>query len=93
MFKCQFPNCNYSCDNRQQIHYHHIIPSSDGGSNEDYNRIYLCPNCHHKIYIPNSTSGIHATKHKNSIVLLGWRLSTEGKILEYINENGNITYY
>lgn len=92
IFKCQFPGCNYETDNKSQIHFHHIIPRENNGSNKSFNIIQLCPNCHTKIYSPDSTKGIHSIKNSNSIVLLGWRLSSAGKILEYIDTEGNTCY-
>jgi 5-methylcytosine-specific restriction endonuclease McrA len=94
MYYCEYPNCNYQTDIRSKINYHHIIPKSKSGSNKNFNRIWLCPNCHTSIYIPEETKGIHSKFNDNSIIILGWKLSTAGKILEYKLINSNeILYY
>jgi len=93
MYKCEFPCCNYSTLTRSQIHNHHIISKMDKGSNKIYNRIWLCPTHHTKIYIEDAIKGIHAIKGKDSIILIGWLSSTDGKILEYKDINNEIKYY
>ncbi|MCK9428956.1 MAG: HNH endonuclease [Candidatus Omnitrophica bacterium] len=94
MYYCEYPNCNYKTDIRSKINYHHIIPKSKFGSNKKFNRIFLCPNHHVCIYIPEELKGIHSKFNSNSIIILGWKLSTEGKILEYKLINSNeILYY
>lgn len=87
LYRCQFPGCGFSTEVRTQIHRHHIVPREHNGSNQEHNRISLCPGHHTKIYIPNATRGIHANKGTDSIVLLGWKDSTAGKVLNYL-ENG-----
>lgn len=89
MFKCEFPNCDYITESRSSIHLHHIIPKTMNGINGRSNRIYLCPNCHSKIYVPGCEKGIHSIKHKDSIIIEGWKQSTSGRILQYINSNGS----
>ena len=84
IYECKFPNCNYKTNNRTQIHNHHIIPKEIGGSDNKSNRIYLCPNCHNKIYIPNCTSGIHSFNYDTSIIIINKLQSTSGMVLEYI---------
>ena len=90
-YSCQFPNCSYSTDSRHQIHYHHIDPVELEGSNKKFNRIWLCPTHHSWVYIPESKSGIHSIKTDNSMVLLSWKQSTVGRVLEYI-KNGEKCY-
>lgn len=87
MYKCQFPECEYTTDNRTQIEYHHIIPKTKGGKNGAGNRIWLCPNHHKMIYIPGEEKGIHSKFNMNSIVILGWVQSTGGKLLQYRKVN------
>lgn len=83
-YKCEFPYCDFETDDRQQIEYHHIIPRSLNGSNKSNNRIWLCRNCHSKIYIPNTTRGLHSKNRPNKIMIIGWKTSTNGKkILHY----------
>lgn len=92
IFKCQFPGCGYETDNKSQIHFHHINPRENKGNNKPYNLIQLCPNCHTKIFSPESKKGIHSIRNENSIILLGWKLSSSGKLLEYIDTNGRLQY-
>ena len=83
-YVCQFPNCTYSTQVRTQIHRHHIVPREQGGSNNKINRIELCPTHHTKIFIPTASRGMHAKKGDDSIVLMGWKTSTRGLMLHYI---------
>jgi len=92
-YLCEFPNCNYSTCYRTQIHDHHINPVELGGENKRCNRIFLCPNHHTKVFIPESKSGIHTVKGKDSIILKGWLQSTGGMILNYIDQDGKEQYY
>ena len=91
-YKCEFPECNYSTESRTQIHYHHIVPKELGGNNRKNNRLFLCPNCHTKIFIPEAKVGIHSIKHENSIVIVSKLISTAGMALQYISE-GTIKYH
>ena len=63
------------------------------GENKKCNRIFLCPNHHTKVFIPESKSGIHTVKGKDSIILKGWLQSTGGMILNYIDQDGKEQYY
>ena len=87
IFKCEAPNCDYICQKRSQIHRHHIVPVEQGGSDKGFNRIWLCPNCHSKIFIPSAIHGIHSIKSDNSLILVGWVNSTNGLLLEYLNSS------
>lgn len=91
-YNCEFPNCSYSSKNRSQIHEHHIVPRELGGNNKKNNKIYLCPNCHNKIFIPESKKGIHSKCYIDSIILKGRLKSTAGLVLEYI-ENDELKYH
>jgi len=93
MYKCEFPGCDYVCEHRSQIHRHHIVPKTLNGSDKEYNKIYVCPNCHTRIYVPGVKHGIHSIKTNESIIINGWLGSTNGRVLEYINSSGNIDYY
>lgn len=83
-YKCEFPDCTYKTDNRTQIHNHHIIPKEIDGNNHNSNRIWLCPNCHAKIYVPEVKRGIHSFNTENSIIINSKLNSTAGKVLEYV---------
>jgi hypothetical protein len=39
------------------------------GKDDFYNRVWLCPNHHCKIYIPEAKSGIHSIKTEDGIIL------------------------
>jgi hypothetical protein len=90
-YNCKFPNCDYSTNHRSQINYHHIIPRELNGSDKDFNRIWLCPTHHTKIYIPHS-NGMHNIKGSDSIILVGWLSSTGGRVLEYKDIGGTSFY-
>jgi predicted restriction endonuclease len=88
MYNCQFPGCNYITDQRSQISYHHIKPKEHGGSDFPFNRIFLCPTCHTKVFIPEATTGIHSIKGKDSIQIIGKFYSTDGLLISYIDSEG-----
>lgn len=83
MYKCQMPDCDYMCEDKSQINFHHIVPQSMGGSNNPSNLIELCPNCHARVYVPEMKHGTHSIKHSNSVILHGIFLSTGGYVLNY----------
>ena len=87
-FKCEFPGCGYETD-YNYIHWHHIIPKSKGGSDAPWNRVWLCPNHHCRVYIPGEVHGIHAVCTDESIILLGKLKSTGGTLLEYRMANSD----
>ena len=91
-YSCEYPNCDFCTNHKNQINNHHIIPKEAGGSNDKWNRILLCGTHHLFIFCPESKNGIHAQKCSNSIILLGWKMTTAGKMLEYI-EDGETKYY
>lgn len=78
MYYCEL--CTYSTPNRNNIENHHIVPKELEGSDLNWNRIYLCPNCHKRVYIEGSTSGIHSIKNSDSIIIKGLFNSTDGKL-------------
>lgn len=82
--------CDYSTVDRDRIHYHHIVPKSLKGTNKHHNRIYLCGNCHNKIFVTGS-KGIHGIKGTNPIIINSKLMSTSGLIIEYI-ENEETKY-
>lgn len=88
-YHCQFPNCSYETNLRAQIDLHHIIPKENNGLDDEWNRIWLCPTHHRKIYIPESKKGMHSSKSNDSIVLKGKLKSTGGLLLEYILNDKN----
>jgi len=94
MYKCQFPHCEYVTTLRSQIHHHHIIPKELSGSNAEHNLIWLCPNHHTSIYIPEAVQGHHTKYNDDSIIIYRWRKSTSGKVLEYRKMcESDVSYY
>lgn len=91
-FKCNF--CKFEADEKSLLHNHHIIPKElqDPIDNKPRNLILVCANCHNRIYIPKSKSGIHSIKKKSSIILNHWYPSTGARLIEYIDEQGNLQY-
>ena len=83
MYLCQMPNCDYVCENKSQINFHHIVPRSKGGKNNQSNLIELCPNCHAKVYVPGMEYGSHSIKHNNSVILHSKLFSTGGYLICY----------
>jgi hypothetical protein len=88
MYYCEM--CDYETEDRDRIHYHHIKPKSMKGSDKSFNRLYCCPNCHHRIYITGS-KGIHGIKGVNPIVIESKMLSSAGMVVEY-SMDGKIDY-
>lgn len=84
-YKCGFPGCDYRTNYRSYICKHHIKPKCDGGIDDEYNRIWLCPNHHVRIYIPGCTNGIHKICTSESIILEKWVMSSDGKLLSFRN--------
>ena len=92
-YKCNFPGCNYITEVRSQIHNHHIVSKADKGKNGKHNLVMLCPTCHTKIFQESAKYGIHSKSGKDSIILIGKIDSTAGKLLEYIDHDGNTQYH
>ena len=86
MYFCEL--CDYSTLNKQEMDFHHIVPKELEGSDNLFNRVWLCARCHRKVYVEGSMSGIHSTKNNDSIVIKGWFNSTEGKLLLIITPEG-----
>ena len=70
-YKCEGPGCVYTCNDKHQIHHHHIKPKAHGGSNSVNNIVRLCPNCHNRVYIPDAKRGIHSVKATNYLIGAG----------------------
>jgi hypothetical protein len=89
-FYCEL--CDYTSKNKSKIQKHHIVPKEKSGTNYEYNVIFLCPTCHTNIFIPDSKFGNHSIKSSKSIIINRKVLSTEGMMLEYVDESGNTVY-
>jgi hypothetical protein len=66
-FRCQVPGCN--C--RRNLHIHHIIPRSHGGSDEPANLIVLCEKCHLRLLHDLHTLKIEGTAPFNLTFTFG----------------------
>jgi DNA-directed RNA polymerase subunit RPC12/RpoP len=83
MYYCQLPDCEYQTEEKSQIHFHHIIPKSMGGSNKKNNLLSVCPTCHSKIFVQGMSKGPHSIECKNSIIINKKVLTTAGLAIEY----------
>jgi hypothetical protein len=72
--------CEYTTRDRGAIHHHHIVPKSMGGSESPHNKVWLCPNCHHRIYVEGS-KGIHSVKRDDYVIIKEKMFSTGGYLL------------
>jgi hypothetical protein len=81
-FRCQVPGCN--C--RRNLHIHHIIPRSHGGSDEPANLIVLCEKCHLRLLHDLHTLKIEGTAPFNLTFTFGCAsLRRDGKhFLKYV---------
>ena len=59
------------------------------GSNNNFNIVYCCPNCHSRIYVDPEVGGIHGKEIKESIKIIRWY--NNRRILEIIHCNTNKT--
>jgi len=66
-FRCQVPGCN--C--RRNLHIHHIIPRSHGGSDDPANLIVLCEKCHLRLLHDLHTLKIEGTAPFNLTFTFG----------------------
>ena len=74
-FRCQVPGCN--C--RRNLHIHHIIPRSHGGSNDPANLIVLCEKCHLRLLHDLHTLKIEGTAPFNLTFTFGSGSRRHGK--------------
>jgi hypothetical protein len=81
-FRCQVPGCN--C--RRNLHIHHIIPRSHGGSDETENLIVLCEKCHLRLLHDLHTLKIEGTAPFNlTFTFGGASLRRDGRyFLKYV---------
>lgn len=93
MYRCEFPGCKYETKTKLLIEKHHIKPRSQNGTNKRNNLIWLCPEHHRCIYVPDMKRGIHSIKHPKSIIIHGWKESTGGRVLVYELIDINVIEY
>lgn len=53
--KCKI--CDVEKKDDVQFHIHHIVPKSEGGTNDKKNLIEICDDCHFRIHHPEKTDG------------------------------------
>lgn len=92
VYYCEYPNCEYKTESRNKINHHHIVPKELQGTDLLYNKVYLCPTHHSLVYIPESKSGNHSIRTKDSFQILGIVSSTAGFLLNIIDSTGNETF-
>lgn len=91
--RCEFPGCAVVEGSRSALDLHHIVPVCMGGTNAGANRIYLCPSHHRKVFVPECPSGHHSISHMDSIVIVGYLASSDGKVLHYKDPAGLDRYW
>jgi len=87
MFKCNFPKCEYTTENKSKIDRHHIIPKEVQKRKGIKNNVLipLCPNHHKMIFHPESKFGQHSIKCKTSIHIINILKSTTGQSIQYLD--------
>ena len=91
--RCGFPGCQKAGVSRSLVDLHHIIPICMGGSDQPFNRMWVCPDHHRRIHVPGCPSGHHALKHVDSIIVVGYLNSSVGKVLHFVDPFGTERYW
>lgn len=91
--KCGFPGCRKVAHSRSLMDLHHILPMCMEGTDAPWNRMWVCPDHHRKIFVPGCQYGHHALKHIDSIVVVGYLNSSVGRVLQYIDCDGKERYW
>jgi len=81
MYFCNL--CLYQTIHRSKIDIHHLKPIEVGGTNDEFNKVYVCPTCHRLVYVIESKHGGHSIQTEESICIHGWLMSSIGRILHY----------
>lgn len=82
-YKCHFPNCSYSTDDRNKIEFHHIVPRELWPRLNQNVTLCLCPTHHRLIWHPECKYGPHSIKGKESLEVVGIFRSTKGYSVIY----------
>ena len=88
-YKCCFPGCNYETKSRSLIEFHHIHPRELFVQHSSRVTIPLCPTHHKLIFHPDATSGQHAEKFDESMIVKTVVNSTKGKCVIFEDMQGN----
>lgn len=93
-YKCCFPGCPYETASRPLIEFHHTHLREAGNRLGKGVTIPLCPTHHKLIYHPEATSGQHAEKFEESMMVKAVTNSTKGMcvIFEDMKGNEHISY-
>ena len=87
-YKCCFPGCNYETNSRSLIEFHHIHPRELFVQHSSRVTIPLCPTHHKLIYHPDATSGQHAEKFDESMIVKLVTNSNKGKCVIFEDMQG-----
>lgn len=87
-YKCCFPGCNYETNSRSLIEFHHIHPRELFVQHSSRVTIPLCPTHHKLIFHPDATSGQHAEKFDESMIVKTVTNSTKGKCVIFVDMKG-----
>lgn len=88
-YKCCFPGCEYTTENRSLIEYHHIHPRELHVQHSRNVTIPLCATHHKLIYHPEATSGQHAEKHAESMIVKSVTNSNVGRCVIFQDMKGD----
>jgi uncharacterized protein YlaI len=67
-------NCDICNTKSVRLDAHHIWSTALNGPDIEWNKCYICPNCHRKV-------------HQGNIIIEGWFHSTKGRILVHRQKN------
>ena len=87
-YKCCFPGCNYETNSRSLIEFHHIHLRELFVQHSSRVTIPLCPTHHKLIFHPAATSGQHAEKFDESMIVKTVTNSTKGKCVIFEDMKG-----
>lgn len=88
IYKCCFPGCSYETKRRSLIEFHHIHPRELFVRHSSRVTIPLCPTHHKLIFHPDATSGQHAEKFEESMIVKSVVNSTKGKCVIFEDMQG-----
>lgn len=83
IYKCCFPGCTYTTENRSLIEYHHIHPRELMVQHSKNVTIPLCATHHKMIYHPDATFGQHSEKTADSMLVKTVTHSSVGRCVVF----------
>ena len=69
-----------------ELYVHHVIPRSQGGSNDASNLIALCKKCHHDMHLHNPSRKKKSVEDKYKTVAVTYRPDQEEKVKKLQSE-------